>query len=122
MSKQPLNLTSDPIGYLFVKIAIPSSVGTVFMTLYNIVDTFIRKVEKTPLHAFFWEVLETFFCSFFPLKVCFIVFFVMWATPGTPPDLKKPLKSLSSCSSILSMRFPRDCGLYPREKKKSMKN
>ena len=38
MAKETLNLTKDPIANLFVKIAIPSSVGTVFMTLYNLVD------------------------------------------------------------------------------------
>ena len=40
MSKNSLNLTKDPISVLFVKIVIPSSVGTVFMTLYNLVDTY----------------------------------------------------------------------------------
>ena len=34
------NLIEDPISQLFFKIAIPSSVGTVFMTLYNVVDTY----------------------------------------------------------------------------------
>ena len=34
------NLTEDPISQLFFKIAVPSSVGTVFMTLYNVVDTY----------------------------------------------------------------------------------
>ena len=35
-----LNLTKDPIGPLLKKIAIPASVGTLFQTLFNIVDTF----------------------------------------------------------------------------------
>ena len=40
MSKQLLNLTEDPIGHLFIKIAVPSTIGTIFQTLYNVVDTF----------------------------------------------------------------------------------
>ena len=35
-----LSLTEDPIVQLFIRIAIPSSVGTIFQTLYNIVDTY----------------------------------------------------------------------------------
>ncbi|PPR52535.1 MAG: hypothetical protein CFH16_01364, partial [Alphaproteobacteria bacterium MarineAlpha5_Bin6] len=30
-----LSLTEDPIVQLFIRIAIPSSVGTIFQTLYN---------------------------------------------------------------------------------------
>ena len=52
MSKNNLNLTKDPISVLFVKIAIPSSVGTVFMTLYNLVDTyFAGKISPEALAA-----------------------------------------------------------------------
>ena len=52
MPKESLNLTKDPIRYLFVKIAIPSSVGTVFMTLYNVVDTyFAGKISAEALAA-----------------------------------------------------------------------
>ena len=52
MSKNSLNLTKDPISVLFVKIAIPSSVGTVFMTLYNLVDTyFAGKISPEALAA-----------------------------------------------------------------------
>ena len=52
MSKNSLNLTKDPISVLFVKIAIPSSVGTVFMTLYNLVDTyFAGKISAEALAA-----------------------------------------------------------------------
>ena len=52
MSKKTLDLTKDPIGYLFVKVAIPSSVGTVFMTLYNLVDTyFAGKISAQALAA-----------------------------------------------------------------------
>ena len=52
MPKSSLNLTKDPINFLFVKIAIPSSVGTVFMTLYNVVDTyFAGKISAEALAA-----------------------------------------------------------------------
>ena len=34
--KNDLSLTEDPITELFIKIAVPSSVGTVFMTLYGL--------------------------------------------------------------------------------------
>ena len=52
MPKQTPNLLEDPIGKLFVKIAIPSSIGTVFMTLYNVVDTyFAGKISAESLAA-----------------------------------------------------------------------
>ena len=52
MPKQTPNLLKDPIGQLFVKIAVPSSVGTVFMTLYNVVDTyFAGKISAESLAA-----------------------------------------------------------------------
>ena len=35
-----LNITSRPITYLLKKIAIPASTGSLFQTLFNIVDTF----------------------------------------------------------------------------------
>ena len=38
-NKQP-NLIEDSVSQLFFRIAVPASVGTVFMTLYNVVDTF----------------------------------------------------------------------------------
>ena len=51
MSKS-LNLTKDPIGPLLKKIAIPASVGTLFQTLYNIVDTFFAgKISPEALSA-----------------------------------------------------------------------
>lgn len=51
-SKKPLSLTKDPIWELFLRIAIPSSIGTVFMTLYNIVDTFFAgKISALALAA-----------------------------------------------------------------------
>ena len=37
---QTLSLTKDPIPNLIKKIAIPASVGTLFQTMFNIVDTF----------------------------------------------------------------------------------
>ena len=52
MHKQPPNILHDPIGQLFIKIAIPSSVGTIFMTLYNVVDTyFAGKISAESLAA-----------------------------------------------------------------------
>ena len=39
MKNNNYSLTEDPIKKLFINIAVPSSVGTVFMTLYNVVDT-----------------------------------------------------------------------------------
>ena len=51
MSKS-LNLTKDPIGPLLRKIAIPASVGTLFQTLFNIVDTFFAgKISPEALSA-----------------------------------------------------------------------
>lgn len=52
MPKQSPNLIEEPIGQLFIKIAIPSSIGTVFMTLYNVVDTyFAGKISAEALAA-----------------------------------------------------------------------
>ena len=51
MSKS-LNLLKDPIGSLLKKIAIPASVGTLFQTLFNIVDTFFAgKISSDALSA-----------------------------------------------------------------------
>ena len=51
---QKLSLTQDSIENLFLKIAIPSSVGTIFQTLYNLVDTyFAGKI----LHKLFLYIL-----------------------------------------------------------------
>ena len=38
--RKTLNLTSSPIGTLLRRIAIPASTGSLFQTLFNIVDTF----------------------------------------------------------------------------------
>ena len=35
-----MNLLKDPISGLIKKIALPASIGTLFQTLFNIVDTF----------------------------------------------------------------------------------
>ena len=52
MAYNKINIIEDKIIYLFVKIAIPSSVGTVFMTLYNVVDTFFAgKISPNALAA-----------------------------------------------------------------------
>ena len=51
MSKS-LNLIKDPIGPLLRKIAIPASVGTLFQTLFNVVDTyFAGKISPDALSA-----------------------------------------------------------------------
>lgn len=50
--KKPPSLLEDPISQLFIRIAVPSSVGTVFMTLYNVVDTFFAgKISAEALAA-----------------------------------------------------------------------
>jgi putative MATE family efflux protein len=52
MKNEKLNLIEDSIGQLFFKIAVPASVGTVFMTLYNVVDTFFAgKISPESLAA-----------------------------------------------------------------------
>ena len=51
-NNKPISLTNDPISQLFIRIAIPSSVGTVFMTLFNVVDTyFAGKISAEALAA-----------------------------------------------------------------------
>ena len=35
-----MNLLKDPIPDLIKKIALPASIGTLFQTLFNVVDTF----------------------------------------------------------------------------------
>jgi len=50
--KKTPSLLEDPISQLFIRIAIPSSVGTIFMTLYNVVDTFFAgKISAKALAA-----------------------------------------------------------------------
>ena len=50
-NKQP-NLIEDSVSQLFFRIAVPASVGTVFMTLYNVVDTyFAGKISPEALAA-----------------------------------------------------------------------
>ena len=50
--KQNLNLTSSPIKSLLFKIAIPSMTGSLFQTLFNIVDTFYAgKISPDALAA-----------------------------------------------------------------------
>ena len=39
MAESQINLKNDDIYYLFIKIAIPSSIGTIFQNLYSIVDS-----------------------------------------------------------------------------------
>ena len=51
-NKKPPSLTEDNIVDLFIRIAVPSSVGTIFMTLYNVVDTFFAgKISPLALAA-----------------------------------------------------------------------
>ena len=50
--KQKLNLTSNPIGQLLRQIAIPSMTGSLFQTLFNLVDTFYEgKISSEALAA-----------------------------------------------------------------------
>ena len=52
MKNNSYSLTKDPIKKLFIEIAIPSSIGTIFQTLYNIVDTFFAgKISAKALAA-----------------------------------------------------------------------
>ena len=47
-----MDLINDKIPYLVRKLAIPASVGTLFQTLYNIVDTFYAgKISPDALSA-----------------------------------------------------------------------
>ena len=47
-----MNILSDDIKILIRKLAIPASVGTLFQTLYNIVDTFFAgKISPEALSA-----------------------------------------------------------------------
>ena len=47
-----LNLTSNPIGRLLKQIAIPASTGSLFQTLFNIIDTFYAgKISPESLAA-----------------------------------------------------------------------
>ena len=49
---QNISLTRDPITSLIKKIAIPASVGRLFQTLFNIVDTFFAgKISPEALSA-----------------------------------------------------------------------
>ena len=51
-NKKKPSLLDDPISQLFIRIAVPSSVGTIFMTLYNVVDTyFAGKISAEALAA-----------------------------------------------------------------------
>ena len=50
--KQNLNLTSSPIKSLLLKIAIPSMTGSLFQTLFNLVDIFYAgKISSDALAA-----------------------------------------------------------------------
>ena len=52
MKNKQYSLTKDPINKLFINIAIPSSIGTMFQTFYNIVDTFFAgKISPEALAA-----------------------------------------------------------------------
>ena len=47
-----LNLIKDPIPRLIKKIALPASIGTLFQTLFNVVDTFFAgKISPEALSA-----------------------------------------------------------------------
>ena len=50
--KQNLNLTSSPIKSLLFKIAVPSMTGSLFQTLFTIIDTFYAgKISSEALAA-----------------------------------------------------------------------
>jgi putative MATE family efflux protein len=50
--EEKLNLTSNPIGRLLKQIAIPASIGSLFQTLFNLVDTFFAgKISSEALAA-----------------------------------------------------------------------
>ena len=50
--EKKLNLTTNPIGRLLKQIAIPASVGSLFQTLFNLVDTFFAgKISSEALAA-----------------------------------------------------------------------
>ena len=47
-----MNLIKDPLPSLIKKIAVPASIGTLFQTLFNIVDTFFAgKISPEALSA-----------------------------------------------------------------------
>ena len=47
-----LRLTKDPIWYLLKKVTIPASVGSLFQTFYNLVDTwFAGKISPEAISA-----------------------------------------------------------------------
>ena len=49
---QNFSITHDSIEKLFLKIAVPASIGTIFQTLYNLVDTyFAGKISAQALAA-----------------------------------------------------------------------
>ena len=50
--EKKLNITSNPISKLLKEIAIPASIGSLFQTLFNIVDTFFAgKISPEALAA-----------------------------------------------------------------------
>ena len=53
MSQQGIDLRRDSIYSLFIKIAIPSSIGTIFQNLYSIVDSIYagRMISESALAA-----------------------------------------------------------------------
>ena len=62
MSKK-LNLTKDPIWYLLGKVTIPASVGSLFQTFYNLVDTwFAGRISAEAIGAIA-KVFSNIFCN-----------------------------------------------------------
>ena len=50
--EKKLNITLNPIGKLLRQIAIPASTGSLFQTLFNLVDTFFAgKISPEALAA-----------------------------------------------------------------------
>ena len=62
MSKS-INLTKDPIWTLLRKVTIPASVGSLFQTFYNLVDTwFAGRISAEAIGAIA-KVISNIFCN-----------------------------------------------------------
>ena len=62
MQSQPINLKKDSIFQLFIKIAIPSSIGTIFQNLYSVVDSiFAGKMISTFALAAIGQIFPIYF-------------------------------------------------------------
>ena len=67
-----INLKDDSIYSLFIKIAIPSSIGTIFQNLYSVVDSiFAGKMISDEALAAIGQIFPIYFISIllFPFQV-----------------------------------------------------